>query len=71
MIASTTDGRVHRPYGMALSESFLYWTEKDIGKIQRLSLANFSSPIETVRNENRVLFDLKLFDNSSQTGNHL
>jgi hypothetical protein len=67
LIASASEN-LHRPYGLALSDSFLYWTEKDAGKIQRLSLNNLSLPIETLRTENRVLFDIKLFDNTSQTG---
>ncbi len=70
MIASSS-GSLHRPYGLTLSDTHLYWTEKDLGKIQRLSLANLSQSIETVRIENRVLFDIKLFDNTSQTGRML
>lgn len=67
LIASASEN-LHRPYGLAISDSFLYWTEKDVGKIQRLALNNVSLPIETLRTENRVLFDIKLFDNTSQTG---
>lgn len=67
LIASGSE-HLHRPYGLALNDNYLYWTEKDLGKIQRLSLINLSLPIETLRTENRVLFDIKLFDNTSQTG---
>ncbi|KAI9558491.1 hypothetical protein GHT06_015278 [Daphnia sinensis] len=70
LIASASES-LHRPYGLAISDSFLYWTEKDVGKIQRLSLNNISLPIETLRTENRVLFDIKLFDNTSQTGENI
>ena len=67
MLASTSDHLQH-PYSLALYDNYLYWTEKDMGVIQRMSLANTSLPIETVFVENRVLFDIKLFDNTSQTG---
>ena len=62
---------LQRPYGLTLGDNHLYWTERDMGKIQRISLSNLSQSIETVRSENRVLFDIKLFDNSSQTGKNL
>lgn len=68
LIASSSE-HVRRPYGLALDDHYLYWTEKDEGKIQRLSLMNSSLSVETLRSENRVLFDIKLFDNTSQTGN--
>ena len=77
-LIAATSAEVHRPYSLALYDNFLYWTEINQGRIQRLWLGNGSEadgqplPVPASAIESNhvglFLFDVKLFDNSSQTG---
>ena len=54
------------PYGLAYHNNVLYWTEFQKGTIQSLDLAN--KTLQTLNTENTPLFEIKVFDNETQTG---
>ncbi|UYV74241.1 LRP1B, partial [Cordylochernes scorpioides] len=54
------------PYGLAFHEEALYWTEFQQGLVQKLFLHNRSTV--TLAVENPPLFEIKIIDNSTQSG---
>lgn len=54
------------PYGLAYYNNFLYWTEFQKGTIQSLDLGNKN--LQTLNTENTPLFEIRVFDNETQTG---
>ncbi|XP_046386652.1 prolow-density lipoprotein receptor-related protein 1 isoform X2 [Ischnura elegans] len=60
--------QLDHPYGLAYHDNFLFWAEFQNGTIQRLNLLN--STLETISVENPPIFEIRIFDNSSQTGSN-
>lgn len=54
-----------QPYNLAFYTGFLFWTEYNKGAVRRLNLSNGS--VDTLIVENPPLFDMKVYDSSSQT----
>ncbi|XP_067123645.1 low-density lipoprotein receptor-related protein 1 isoform X3 [Centruroides vittatus] len=59
---------LQHPYGLVHHDQFLFWTEFQQGFIQRFSIPE--KTITTLVKENPPVFEIKLFDRSSQTGNN-
>ncbi|KAG8233902.1 hypothetical protein J437_LFUL005230, partial [Ladona fulva] len=57
--------QLDHPYGLAYHDNFLFWAEFQNGTVQRLNLLNMT--LETLSIENPPLFEIRVFDNSSQT----
>lgn len=57
---------MEHPYGLAHSGNFLYWTEFQNGTVQRLDMSTLS--VTTLSVENHPLYELRVFDNSTQEG---
>ncbi|KAG8332249.1 Low-density lipoprotein receptor- protein 1B [Homalodisca vitripennis] len=53
------------PYGLAYYEKLLFWTEFQKGTVQCLNLEN--DTVTTLSTENAPLFEIRVFDNSTQT----
>ncbi|KAK2718097.1 hypothetical protein QYM36_006775 [Artemia franciscana] len=64
LILSVGDWLSH-PYSLAVHDGFVFWSEQGLfGRIQRLNLD--TKNITTLRVENPILFDLKLYDVTAQ-----
>jgi hypothetical protein len=57
---------MEHPYGLAHSDNFLYWTEFQNGTVQRLEMSTLA--VSTLSVENYPLYELRVFDNSTQEG---
>ncbi|CAG2068168.1 unnamed protein product, partial [Timema podura] len=57
--------QLDHPYGLAYHNEYLYWTEFQKGTVQKLHLE--SKTLETLAEEFAPVFEIKVFDNSSQT----
>jgi len=58
--------KLGHPYGLVYFDGYLFWTEFQQGIVQRLNIKT-KEFIELVI-ENPPLFEIRLFDNSSQNG---
>lgn len=58
--------QLDHPYGLAYYENLLFWTEFQKGTVQCLNLEN--STVTTLSTENPPLYEIRVFDNSTQTG---
>ncbi|KAF4524352.1 hypothetical protein B566_EDAN007528 [Ephemera danica] len=58
--------QLDHPYGLAYYDNHLFWAEFQNGTVQKLNLQN--KTLETLSVENPPLFEIRVFDNSSQTG---
>ncbi|XP_054274081.1 low-density lipoprotein receptor-related protein 1-like [Macrosteles quadrilineatus] len=61
--------QLDHPYGLAYYENLLFWTEFQKGTVESLNLAN--NTVTTLTTENPPLFEIRVFDNSTQTGTNL
>ena len=61
-----SDTDVTNPYGLTHYGQFLFWTDFVDGVIRRMNLT--SKKIIDFNHENPPLFEIKMFDNSSQNG---
>lgn len=60
---------MEHPYGLAHSDNFLYWTEFQNGTVQRLNMTDLNNlTVTTLSVENHPLYELRVFDNSTQEG---
>jgi len=60
---------MEHPYGLAHSDNFLYWTEFQNGTVQRLNMTDLNNlTVITLSVENHPLYELRVFDNSTQEG---
>lgn len=57
---------MEHPYGLAYSDNYLYWTEFQNGLVQRFYIPN--NTVTTLSVENNPLYEIRVFDNSTQDG---
>jgi len=60
--------QLDHPYGLAYFDLSVYWTEFQKGTVHRKSLSTFGDTIDTLSEEFSPLFEIRVFDNSSQKG---
>lgn len=70
-VLSGSGEKLGSPYGLAIFERTLIWTESQKGTVQALNLMSNSSKALVLSVENPPLFEIKVFDESSQLGNYL
>ena len=58
--------QLDHPYGLAYFDHSVYWTEFQKGTVHRKNLS--TNTIDTLSEEFSSLFEIRVFDNSSQTG---
>nr|XP_018901907.1 PREDICTED: prolow-density lipoprotein receptor-related protein 1 [Bemisia tabaci] len=67
-VLSGSGEKLGSPYGLAIFERTLIWTESQKGTVQALNLMSNSSKALVLSVENPPLFEIKVFDESSQLG---
>lgn len=58
--------KVTHPYGLALLDDFVFWTEQQKGLVRGFNLNTKNETIQSI--ENPPLFDLKVFNERKQEG---
>lgn len=56
------------PYGLAYFGGLVYWTEFQKGTVHSKDLNKDEGLVETLSEEFSALFEIRVFDNTSQTG---
>jgi hypothetical protein len=56
------------PYGLAYFGGLVYWTEFQKGTVHSKNLSKAEGSVETLSEEFSALFEIRVFDNASQTG---
>lgn len=56
------------PYGLAYFDGAVYWTEFQKGTLHSKNLSMDEGTVETLSEEFSALFEIRVFDNTSQTG---
>ncbi|XP_069676734.1 low-density lipoprotein receptor-related protein 1 isoform X1 [Periplaneta americana] len=62
--------QLDHPYGLAYFDHSIYWTEFQKGTVHRKSLNSDDNSTETLSEEFSSLFEIRVFDNTSQTGSN-
>lgn len=60
--------QLHHPYGLAYFDHYIYWTEFQKGTVHRKKLSTEEDTTETLSEEFSSLFEIRVYDNTSQTG---
>ncbi|KDR21144.1 hypothetical protein L798_04073, partial [Zootermopsis nevadensis] len=62
--------QLHHPYGLAYFDHYIYWTEFQKGTVHRKKLSTEEDTTETLSEEFSSLFEIRVYDNTSQTGSN-
>jgi integrin beta 2 len=63
--------QLDHPYGLAYFDNSIYWTEFQKGTVHRKNLNASEDTVDILSEEFSSLFEIRVFDNTSQTGDVL